>query len=85
MGFVEDLESVEAHQGTTSRFSVKIRNRMLEQTADSERREFGSETSLLIGERGQNLSALEHILKKILLLAVVIMGIMTGILVLLII
>ena len=65
MGFVEDLESVEAHQGTTSRFSVKIRNRMLEQTADSERREFGSETSLLIGERGQNLSALEHILKKI--------------------
>lgn len=65
MGFVGDLESVEAHQGATSRFSVKIRSRGPEQTGDSERREFGSETSLLIGERGQNLSALEHILKKI--------------------
>lgn len=65
MGFAGDLESVEAHQGATSRFSVKIRNRLTEQIVDDERREFGSETSLLIGERGQNLSALEHVLKKI--------------------
>lgn len=64
MGFAGDL-SVEAHQGATSRFSVKIRNRLTEQIVDDERREFGSETSLLIGERGQNLSALEHVLKKI--------------------
>lgn len=65
MGFEEDLESVEAHQGATSRFSVKIRNKGLNSTMDEERREFGSETSLLIGERGQNLAALEHLLKKI--------------------
>lgn len=66
MGFEEDLESIEAHQGSTSRFSVKIRNKNLSSTVvDEERKEFGSETSLLIGEYGNNLAALEHILKKI--------------------
>ena len=62
----EDLESIETHQGATSRFSVKIRNKNPSSTVvDEERREFGSETSLLIGEYGYNLAALEHILKKI--------------------
>ncbi len=65
MSFGEDLESIEAHQGTTSRFSVKIRNRDYGPSDDSDRREFGSRTSLLIGEDGYNLAALEHLIKKI--------------------
>lgn len=49
MSFGEDLENIEAHQGTTSRFSVRLRG----------------EANMLIGEHGNNLAALEHILKKI--------------------
>lgn len=49
MSFVEELEEIEAHQGVTSRFSVRLRG----------------DANLLIGERGANLAALEHILKKI--------------------
>lgn len=50
MSFGEAIDSVEAHQGAASRFGVKIRG----------------EASMLIGERGANLAAIEHILKKIL-------------------
>lgn len=49
MGYGEDVEGVEIHQGTTSRFSVRLRG----------------EANMLIGEMGNNLSALEHILKRI--------------------
>lgn len=49
MGFVDQVEMIEAHQGVTSRFSVRV---------------FG-EANMLIGERGNNLSYLEHLLKKI--------------------
>lgn len=49
MGFGEEIESVEAHQGVTSRFSVGLK----------------SEANMLIGEYGNNLSYLEHLLKKI--------------------
>ena len=49
MSFGDELEEIEAHQGTTSRFSVKLKG----------------EANLLIGERGVNLAALEHLLKKI--------------------
>lgn len=49
MGFGEELEEIEAHQGVTSRFSVKLKG----------------DASLLIGERGANLVALEHLVKKI--------------------
>lgn len=48
MSFGEELEEVEAHQGTTSRFSIKLKG----------------DANLLIGERGANLAALEHLLKK---------------------
>lgn len=65
MGFGEDLELIEAHQGATSRFSVKIHNKNLDLAMDDERKGFSSETSLLIGEYGCNLAALEHVLKKI--------------------
>ena len=49
MSFGEEVEEIEAHQGVTSRFSVRLRG----------------DADLLIGERGANLAALEHILKKI--------------------
>lgn len=49
MGFGGELESIEAHQGATSRFSVRI---------------FG-EANMLIGEHGANLAHGEHLLKKI--------------------
>ena len=49
MGFGEEIESIEAHQGATSRFSVGLK----------------SEANMLIGEYGNNLSYLEHLLKKI--------------------
>jgi spoIIIJ-associated protein len=49
MGYGEEIEAIEAHQGATSRFSVHLRG----------------EANMLIGERGGNLAALEYILKKI--------------------
>lgn len=48
MGFGNEVESIEVHQGTTSRFSVRL----------------NGEANMLIGERGANLSYLEHLLKK---------------------
>jgi len=49
MGFDNELESIEAYQGAASRFNVQVR----------------SGSSRLIGERGANLVALEHLLKNI--------------------
>lgn len=49
MGFRQDVESIDVHHGTAVRFSVHMRGNV----------------SMLIGERGNNLVALEHILKKI--------------------
>lgn len=49
MGYGEETESIEAHQGTTSRFSARIRG----------------EANMLIGEYGANLAAIEYLLKRI--------------------
>jgi spoIIIJ-associated protein len=49
MGFLRDLETIEVHHGTASRFEVRIHG----------------EARMLIGERGNNLAAFEHVLKKI--------------------
>ena len=49
MGFGQGVESIDVHQGSAVRFSVHMRGNV----------------SMLIGERGNNLVALEHILKKI--------------------
>jgi len=49
MGFGDDLESIESHQGGTTRFSLRVRG----------------EANILIGEWGNNLAAFEHLLKKI--------------------
>lgn len=49
MGFGSDIESIDVHQGVAVRFSVYVRGK----------------ANMLIGERGNNLVALEHMLKKI--------------------
>ncbi len=48
MGFGEDIEAVEGFQGMTVRITVKMKK----------------DSNLLIGERGNNIFALEHLLKK---------------------
>lgn len=49
MGFAGDIEEIAGYQGVTPRVSVRMRG----------------DARLLIGERGANLAALEHILRKI--------------------
>lgn len=49
MGFAADVEEISAHHGVTPRISVRLRG----------------DARLLIGERGANLAALEHILRKL--------------------
>lgn len=49
IGYGGDVVAIDSHQGVTSRFSVRL----------------NSEANALIGERGNNLSALEYLLKKI--------------------
>lgn len=49
MGFTSEIEYINVHQGVAVRFSVYMRGNI----------------SGLIGERGNNLVALEHVLKKI--------------------
>ncbi len=49
MGFLEDLETIHAHQGTASRFEIRIRG----------------DARMLIGEYGNNLAAIEHLIKRI--------------------
>ncbi len=49
MGFGGDIDAIEVHLGAAVRYSVYVRGKV----------------SMLIGERGNNLIAVEHILKKI--------------------
>ena len=49
MGFGEGIEAIATYQGATSRVSVRIRG----------------DARILIGEHGNNLAALEHILRRI--------------------
>lgn len=49
MGFGHFLESVESYEGTANRFCIKVL----------------SDANMLIGEQGNNLLALEHLLKRI--------------------
>lgn len=64
MSFTEDLEAIEPHQGATSRFSIRIRSHEGE-WSEEEGGPRQSFTNMLIGERGGNLAALEHLIKKI--------------------
>jgi len=69
MSFSKDLEGVEAHEGATSRFSVRLRGSFREETKEEELEEMPgmrvSAPSMLIGESGNNLSALEYLIKRI--------------------
>lgn len=49
MGFGDFIEAIDTHQGATSRVSVRIRG----------------DARMLIGEYGNNLGALEHVLRRI--------------------
>ena len=49
MGFGQDIEAIDVHLGVTRRFSVYVRGG----------------ANMLIGERGNNIVAMEHLLKKI--------------------
>ncbi len=49
MGFGSDIEDIEVHQGTAMRVCLRMRGHV----------------NMLIGERGNNLIAIEHLLKKI--------------------
>ena len=49
MGFGNEIFEISAYEGVTSRVSVKLRG----------------DASILIGERGANLAALEHLLRKV--------------------
>ena len=64
MSFGDDLERIEPHQGTTSRFSIRMRGGE-ESPGDEGEETRHPFTNMLIGERGGNLAALEHLIKKI--------------------
>ena len=73
MGFGQDIETVESHQGITSRFNIRIKNRGGEEiSADASdyNPNVGFDripaSHLLIGEKGANLAALEYLLKRLL-------------------
>ena len=67
MGFDKELESIEIHEGATKRVSLRLRSFV---KPGEEEREWDEErlspSSMLIGEYGANLAALEHLFKKIL-------------------
>ncbi len=76
MGVLEEIESVDARQGSISYFSVKTKNRDERAPGDStdghpqeedflSGRQKISVSQMLIGEHGYNLASLEHLLKKI--------------------
>ena len=68
MGFGEEIESVGIHEGATSRISLKLR-RTQEENPEGENLSWNQRaplSSMLIGERGNNLIALEHLIKKLL-------------------
>ena len=75
MGFAGEVESVDTHEGVTSRIAIRLRG-PTKAPEEEERNsnqddaylwsERVSSSSMLIGERGNNLVAFEYILKKIL-------------------
>lgn len=70
MGFGDEVQEVLVHQGATTRISVRLRERelrrMSEETVAAESGDGRMPaTSALIGERGNNLGAIEHIVKKV--------------------
>lgn len=65
MGFAGELEFIEVHEGTTSRISLHLSSAKSIRGAEYQEERL-SPSSMLIGEHGANLAALEYLLKKIL-------------------
>lgn len=63
MGFAEELKSIEVHTGATLRYSVWFDRE--KSYTDEEGHHHSSLVNMLIGERGNNLVAAEHMIKKI--------------------
>ena len=63
MGFGDEVQEVSVHQGVTTRISVWLREREAIQMESGDGQV--PATSALIGERGNNLGAIEHIVKKV--------------------
>lgn len=63
MGFVQEIESIDWHEGATSRMAIRLWGPARGPEEEEERL---SPSSMLIGERGNNLVAFEYILRKIL-------------------
>lgn len=67
MGFSRELESIEVHEGVTARVSLHLFGpAKLVENENEHQEELLSPSSMLIGEHGNNLAALEYLLKKIL-------------------
>ena len=62
MGFGDDVEEMEVHEGGANRLNVRIRG----VREGEEAREEIPQTNMLIGEYGSNLGALEFVIKCIL-------------------
>lgn len=67
MGFSREIESIEAHEGVTARISLRLFAPVRgAENNDEYQEERSSPSSMLIGEHGNNLAALEYLLKRIL-------------------
>ncbi len=67
MGFSREVESIEVHEGVTARVSLRLFSPVRgAENNDEYQEERVSPSSMLIGEHGNNLAALEYLLKKIL-------------------
>lgn len=62
MGFQNEVDSLEVHEGVTNRFCIRLRGTAAFQDETARER---SAASMLIGAGGANLAALEHVVKKI--------------------
>lgn len=66
MGFGRELETIDVHEGTTNRYSVRLHGTIrIDEEYQEEDGQKMSVSSMLIGERGNNLSALEYLLKRL--------------------
>lgn len=75
MGFAGEVESIDMHEGITSRVAIRLRgsSRAPEEEERNSNRDDAylwservSSSNMLIGERGNNLAAFEYILKRML-------------------
>jgi len=66
MSFGSELESIDVHEGAASRFVIRLHSSGREIPQGEELHDHPASSNMLIGERGNNLAALEYLLKRIL-------------------